>query len=230
MEIINIKDQLPKISKKTSEALKVLRTNIQLSGTDIKTIEFTSTFSNEGKTRTSFCLAISLAESGKKVLFLDCDLRNSKLIGKYKVPNTSKGLTQYLSGACDYDDILNETDINNFDVIFSGPVPPNPAELLESEEFSSLVDTYKPFYDYIIVDTPPIGKVIDAVILASKCDGIIFVVGSGDTNTQALRKAKRRIEKTECRILGAVLNKATNGKDLSYGGFSGYGSYGDYGK
>jgi len=120
-------DKIRKLDYSSREAYKTLRTNVQFCGSDIKVIAITSSIPNEGKSMVSFNLAASMAESGHKVLFIDCDLRKSVLIGRYKISSYIKGLTQYLSGTEEMESVIYTTNFDNLDVVLSGPVPPNPS-------------------------------------------------------------------------------------------------------
>ena len=231
---INI-DKLKKLDNSTNEAYKRLRTNIQFCGSDVKVIALTSTVPNEGKSSVSFNLAASIADSGKKVIFLDTDLRKSVLVGRYKINKAVKGLTHYLSGVNPFDEVAYATNVDNLHVVFSGPVPPNPAELLGNKYFKNLIVQLRKTYDYVIIDTPPIGSVIDAAIVAKECDGVVIVVSAGEISYKAVQKSKAQMEKAGCRILGAVLNKVPIGKNGYYGKYYGkyygnYGAYGNYGE
>ena len=227
---INI-DKLKKLDNSTNEAYKRLRTNIQFCGSDVKVIALTSTIPNEGKSSVSFNLAASIAESGKKVIFIDADLRKSVLVGRYKINKAVKGLTHYLSGVNPFDEVVYSTNVDNLNVVFSGPVPPNPAELLGNKYFKSLVTMLRRNYDYVIIDTPPIGSVIDAAIVAEQCDGVVLVISSGEISYKLVQKTKMLMEASNCKILGAVLNKVQVGKGGYYGKYYGkyYGHYGEYG-
>ena len=191
-----------------SEAYKTLRTNVQLCGEDIKVIALTSCIPNEGKTSISFQLAISMTEDGKKVLFIDADVRKSVLVGRYQITTKDlKGLTQYLSGQSKWKDIIYQTDIENLDVILTGPVPPNPSELLGGKYFKELIATQREQYDIIIIDTPPLGSVIDSVVVARECDGIILVIAAEEVGYKFAMKVKEQLDVAGCKILGVVLNK-----------------------
>ena len=167
MQTINI-ERLRKLDYRANEAYKNLRTNIQLCGSDIKVIMLTSTTPGEGKSTVSFNLAVSLAEAGKKVIFIDADLRKSVLVGRYKINTSVKGLTHFLSGINKFEEVMYATNVENFNVVFSGPVPPNPTELLGNKVFKTLIKVLRDLYDYIIIDTPPIGSVIDSAIVAQE--------------------------------------------------------------
>ena len=154
MQTINI-ERLRKLDYRANEAYKNLRTNIQLCGSDIKVIMLTSTTPGEGKSTVSFNLAVSLAEAGKKVIFIDADLRKSVLVGRYKINTSVKGLTHFLSGINKFEEVMYATNVENFNVVFSGPVPPNPTELLGNKVFKTLIKVLRDLYDYIIIDCPP---------------------------------------------------------------------------
>lgn len=196
-----------KPSYRISEAFKQLRTNILFSGRDIKVICLTSSIPNEGKSNISFNLAVSFAESNKKVLFIDADLRRSVLLGRYIPDHAVLGLTHYLSGINDLEEVLYESNISNLDMIFTGPVPPNPAELLGGKIFSGLINQLRDVYDFIIIDTPPLGSVIDSVVIAENCDGVVFVIEANAISYKYAQKVKTQLERSNCKILGAVLNK-----------------------
>ena len=217
-------DKITDLDFKTKEAYKTLRTNVQFCGNDVKIISLTSCVPNEGKSMVSFNLAISMAETGKKVLFIDADLRKSVLIGRYKINKAIKGLTQYLSGVEQLDDVRYSTNVKNMDLILSGPVPPNPAELLNNEKFTELLETARKEYDYVIIDTPPIGQVIDPAIVAQQTDGVIFLISQANISYKYAQKQIEQMRKSGCRILGAVLNRVDpEEKGGYYGGY--YGKY-----
>ncbi len=192
-------DKITDLDFKTKEAYKTLRTNVQFCGNDVKIISLTSCVPNEGKSMVSFNLAISMAETGKKVLFIDADLRKSVLIGRYKINKAIKGLTQYLSGVEQLDDVRYSTNVKNMDLILSGPVPPNPAELLNNEKFTELLETARKEYDYVIIDTPPIGQVIDPAIVAQQTDGVIFLISQANISYKYAQKQIEQMRKSGCR-------------------------------
>ena len=210
------------------EAIKTLRTNIQFCGSSIRTIMFTSSVPNEGKSSITFALARSLAQTGKRVLLVDADIRKSVLVSRYQLEKDVFGLSQFLSGQKKLEEVLYSTNVEFLDVIFSGPFSPNPAELLEEQLFITLIDRAKAEYDYIIIDTPPITNVIDAAIVARVCDGSVLVVESGAISYRIAQRVKQQMEKTGCRILGVVLNKVGGENSGYYSKY--YGSYGKYGK
>lgn len=212
---------------RTNEAYKSLRTNIQFCGNDIKVICLTSCTPSEGKSSITFNLAVSLAQNGKKVVLIDADLRKSILAGRYKVGEIESGLTHYLSGQKELQDVLLCTDVENMDIIFSGPYAPNPAELLGHNRFVSLVQELREQYDYVLIDTPPLGSVIDAAIISKLTDGAILIIESGAISYKFAQNVKKQLEKSDCKILGTILNKVELEKKSYYGKY--YGSYGAYG-
>lgn len=212
------------------EAYKSLRANLQFCGDDKKVIAITSCTPNEGKSSVSLQLAISLAESGKNVLFIDADLRKSVLLGSTKAgQQTVKGLTHYLTGQSELQDVVYSTNIPKLYLIYSGPFPPNPAELLGGKNFRSFLKAVRKVYDYVIIDTPPLGNVIDSAVIAEECDGAILVIESGVISYRFAQEVKAQLEKSNCPILGVVLNKVDMQKQ-AYGKYGkNYGKYyGDY--
>ncbi|HIV38442.1 MAG TPA: CpsD/CapB family tyrosine-protein kinase [Candidatus Blautia stercorigallinarum] len=205
------------------EAIKTLRTNIQFSGRDIKTIMFTSCFPNEGKSDTLIQLAKEIGKAGKKVLLIDADIRKSTFIRRYHVRQSVKGLSQYLSGQVEQLGIYYSTNFENMDMIFAGPMAPNPSELLEERAFDELLATARQVYDYVLIDTPPVLEITDASIVARKCDGAVLVIESGRVKYRDAQKAQEQLKKSGCSILGAVLNKVQVRKDKYYSSYYGYG-------
>ena len=223
MQKIEIKQQ-KKLNFHISEAYKTLRTNVQLCGEDIKVVALTSCTPNEGKTSISFQLAQSMAEDGKKVLFIDADVRKSVLVGRYQMTTKHvKGLTHYLSGQSKLTDVICQTNVEGLDVILTGPVPPNPSELLGGKYFKELIATQREKYDIIVLDTPPLGSVIDSVVVARQCDGIMLVIAAEEVSYKFAMKVKEQLEVADCKILGVVRNKLrfkTGGK--YYGKYYGH--------
>jgi capsular exopolysaccharide synthesis family protein len=206
MQQVNF-EGLRSLDYKSNEAYKSLRTNIRFCGSDVNVICFTSSIPNEGKSNVSFQLAMSIAESEKKVLFLDADLRKSVIIGRYKPGTAVNGLTQYLTGQSELNEVIYETNVEHMDIIFTGPIPPNPAELLGSTAFTEMLQQLRKEYDYIVIDTPPLGSVIDSVVVAEQCDGVVFVIEAGVISYKLALKVKEQLQKGKVRILGVVLNK-----------------------
>lgn len=204
------------------EAIKTLRTNIQFTGKNVKTIMFTSCFPNEGKSDVTFQLCQEIGNMGKRVLFLDADIRRSAYVNRYRIKQKVNGLSQYLSGQLAKEFLIYQTNFLNVDIIFAGPMAPNPSELLEEEAFRELLAEARAHYDYIIIDTPPVGSVIDAAIIAKESDGAVLVIESERVSYKVAQKSMEQLEKTGCKILGAVLNKVNIEKNKYYGKYDYY--------
>lgn len=191
-----------------AEQYRTIRTNIQFSSPDkqIRTIVVTSTGAGEGKSTTAANLAAVFAQQGKRVLLVDADLR--KPTAHYTFGKTNhQGLTNVLMKQSTRSEVTIETGVPNLDLIASGPIPPNPAELLASIGMDDLVSDAVGEYDTIIFDTPPVLAVTDAQILANKCDGVVLVVSSGKTEKDAALKAKELLVSAKAKLLGVVLNR-----------------------
>ncbi|MGC6174971.1 CpsD/CapB family tyrosine-protein kinase [Lacrimispora sp. 38-1] len=207
------------------EAIKTLRTNIQFCGSNIKVIMLESAVPNEGKSSMSFSLATSLAQIGKNVLLIDADIRKSVMVSRYELDKEVNGLSQFLSGQKNKEEIIYETNLNNLNIVFSGPYSPNPAELLEEPAFSLLIQAARAEYDYIIIDTPPMLNLIDGAIIAIHCDGAVLVIESGKVSYRVEQKIKKQLEKSGCRILGVILNNVNLDSGRYYGKYKKYGKY-----
>lgn len=218
METVSI-NKITKNNFEVEESYKALRSNIIFSGSDIKVVGLTSCQPDEGKSSVSLNLAVSMAELGKRVVFIDGDLRKSVLLGRYRINKPIKGLTHYLSGLNTIEDIIYNANVDNMHLIFSGQIAPNPSELLDSNGFSRLISKLREEYDYVIIDTPPLGAVIDAAIVAKNCDGMVLVIEANSISYKFAQKVKAQLEKTDTKILGVVLNKV----DMSDSGY--YGKY-----
>lgn len=222
--------QMTTLSSTSSEAYKSLRTNIEFCGTDIKVIALTSCIPKEGKSIVSLNLANSLAELGKKVLFIDADLRKSVLLSRLDITERVQGLTNYLAGQCEIGDILCQTNQPRLQLILAGPVPPNPAELLGSPLFHNTLVALRDAYDYIIIDTPPLGSVVDGAVIARECDGAAIVIAANNVSHRFAESVKEQLERSGCKVLGVILNKVDMSENGYYGRYYGryYGKY--YGK
>ena len=207
---------------KVEEYYNALRTNIQLSGNNLKVIAVTSVDPSEGKSTTATNVAWAFAHAGYKTLLIDADIRNSVMPGIFKSREKITGLTDYLAGTQDLSHGLCETNVENLFVIQSGAVSPNPTALLQSENFGVMIETLRKYFDYIIVDTAPIGVVIDAAIIVQKCDASILVVEAGVAKRRDVQKAKSQLEHTGTPFLGVILNKF----DVQCEKYGHYGSYG----
>ena len=193
------------VHNKVEEYYNKIRTNIQFSGPNIKVIVITSVQENEGKSLVSLNLAISFAKLEKRVLLLDADIRNSVMAARIKFNRKIEGFTSYLSGQTRIEDNIYETEIENLHIIPSGKYSPNPTNLLQNNRVDLALEVFREFYDIIIIDTAPIGLVVE----------------SGRTPRKLVRKAKRDLEQTNTKFLGIILNKV-NEKELGYGDYGGY--------
>ena len=152
-------------------------------------------------------MAVALARSGKKVIFIDANLRKSVLVGRYKINKSVKGLTQFLSGINKFEEIMYGTNVDNLNVVLSGAISPNPELLLGNKVFKTLIKVLKELYDYIIIDTPAVELGNDALIIAKECDGVVMVVESDMAKTGQIQLSIDRLKDTRIKILGVVLNK-----------------------
>jgi capsular exopolysaccharide synthesis family protein len=222
-----------------------------------KTIVVSSASPNEGKTTTTINLAITFSQADQKVLLIDGDLRKPKIHHYFSIPNTP-GLTNYLGSTVsssrrdrvDLYDVIRPTDFPNLSILSSGSIPPNPAELLGSELMANFLEEISKDFDYIIIDTPPINVVSDALPLIREADGVVLIVRQNHTTHPDIQRALASLEFIDAKILGFVVNFAgenTGGKygygayryggkynrydnygGYGYGGYNGYG-YGGYG-
>jgi len=193
-----------------SEQYKTLRTNLMSLSTKtkpIKVIGITSAVHNEGKTITSLNLAITMAHdlNKKSILFIDADLRKSRVQKILGIDKIESGLSEYLQDGLSVDNVLVKTGINNLTLLPAGSPPRNPAELLSSEKMAELLKELKPKFDYIIVDTPPIIPVTDPSVIGSQIDGLLVVVQAGKTQKSVVKHAKHMLDQACAKVLGYVL-------------------------
>lgn len=199
------------------EAFNTLRTNLIFSGKGIKTVVITSCFAHEGKSTVSFELAHSLAEAGKHVLLVDADLRKSVMVTRHTKERGVCGLSQLLSGQVALENAIYHTQTEGMDVVFAGPYPPNPTELIGQPAFKEFLRDVRDAYDYVLIDAPPLGLVIDAAVIGSSCDGSIMVVNAGQVKYRIARNVKEQLEKSGCKVLGVVLNQANRRRSSGNG-------------
>lgn len=229
LELVRAKAQMV---KSMEEYYNSIRTNIQFSGRDLKVITLTSAQPGEGKSTTSVNLAISFARAGFRTLLIDADTRNSVMSGTFKSNERYQGLTSFLSGNAELSDVICDTSIDNLMIIPAGQVPPNPTSLIQNDNFKAMIETVRGLYDYVIIDTPPLGLVIDAAILAHHSDASLLVTKAGEDRRRTVMKLKEQLEQSGSVFLGIILNKYDINLDKygSYGSYGGYGVYGNYGK
>lgn len=201
-----------------SEQYRTIRTNIQYAMVDktLQTLAITSSNASEGKSTSTINLAIVFANSNKKVLLVDADMRNPTIAKTFELIN-NRGLSTLLSNkTMTTEEVLQPTNLENLNILPSGPIPPNPSELLDSLQMKRLIEEWKNNYDLIIFDTPPILAVTDAQILASKVDGTILVAREKIAEKSALLKAKELLIMVKATIIGAIYNDASSVKDQGY--------------
>lgn len=214
------------------EAYKALRTNVNfaLANTDgCKVILVTSAMQSEGKSLTSLNLAISFAQTGARVLIIDCDLRRPKLNRLLNVCSDT-GLSNHLAEPKQLDDLPIKMEGYGIDLISSGDIPPNPSELLGSAKMQATLTALREKYDYIVIDSPPAGMVTDAVVLVPLCDGVLFVVKANQTERGAVNHAIEQLQYAKAKVLGFVFNGANSEFGSGYGKYRKYGGYGRRGK
>lgn len=190
----------------TQEAYKTLRTNLLFCGCDIQIVAVTSYRENEGKTTVVLNLAQSLAELGKRVLVIDADMRKSIMAGRHTRVKHPVGLSEILTGMAKLSDGLYSTQHENLHIIFAGKYPPNPVELLSGKYFAQLLEETKKYYDYVIIDTPPLGQVIDAAVISPLTDGVLLVMANNSVRVKQADSMISQLHKSDSKILGIVRN------------------------
>jgi non-specific protein-tyrosine kinase len=191
-----------------SEAYRTLRTNLEFSSLDkpIKTMVVTSAGPEEGKSTTLANLAVTIAQGGKRVILADCDLRRPSQHKIFGLENGRGLTTMMVEEEALKDPPLQETGVENLWLLPSGPIPPNPSELLGSRRMEEIIEALLDRADIVLFDAPPVIAVTDAAVLASKVDGVLMVINAGGTKREHAQRAKALLEKVNVRIIGAVLN------------------------
>jgi protein-tyrosine kinase len=210
-----------------SEAYRTLRTNLGFTEIDQKyrSILLSSPNPMDGKSWTIANLAVVLAQAGHKVILVDCDLRKPMQHEIFKLPN-QRGVTNCLMQNLEIAEVAQATAVENLNLLSSGPIPPNPAEILNSESTRALWGRLQEEYDYILVDGPPVLAVADASILAGQVDGVILVLWSGHSRIDAARQAKEQLSRAGANLIGVLLNQVEVKRNNYY---YNYGSYYYYG-
>lgn len=200
-----------------SEQFRTIRTNIDFSLADreLSTIVITSSSPGEGKSTITANLATVMAQQGKKVLLVDADLRKPTVHYTFRQMNL-EGLSNLLIKQSNIQEVITQTNVENLYIVTSGPIPPNPAELLSSKVMKGFISEAKQIFDVIIFDTPPVLAVTDAKILSSLVDGTILIVSSGHTEKDAVMQSKEQLIKSKAKILGVVLNRQPTKKGRNY--------------
>lgn len=221
---------LPEINDyRMVEGLNQLKTNLAFCGKDIKVITMTSSVMNEGKSSVSLSLSRTLAESGKKILMVDADLRKSVMAARYHIQGIDKGLSHYLTGQAEVEDIIYETEVEGLCITVAGSLSPDPTSILDSEQFEQFIEKVRDMFDYVIIDTPPLGVVIDAVIIGKYTDGAVIVIEQGVIKRKIVQDVIKQLKRGEVRIFGAVLNKVDE-RIGAYGNYEYKYSYSYYGE
>jgi len=209
-----------------SEAYRSLRTALLLSSArELKVVAVTSAVAGEGKTATAANLAVVLAQLGRPVLIVDCDLRKPRLHQVFKVSNRV-GLVNQLTGTAEPEAVILPTEVPNLWVVPSGPMPPNPSELLSSARIREWLDAMRQRFDYVIIDTPPALAVTDATLIGMLADGVVLTLRGHKVTREEARLVRDRLRQADIKILGAVLNRY---QALQTGVATGYRYYEAYG-
>lgn len=190
-----------------SEAYRKLRTNLKYAESEkaLKLLMITSASAKEGKSTTAVNLAAVYAQADQRVLLLDCDMRKPTVHKTFGVSNRS-GLSQVLSGQAEWLDAIQSTSIKNLHVLTSGPIPPNPSELLDASRMDQLLGQLRERFDVVLIDTPPVLAVSDAQIMATRCDGVLLVVNARGAKRREAIKAREALLLVQAKIVGVALN------------------------
>lgn len=199
-----------------AEAFRTLRTNLQFSkaGGELKSLMFTSAGPGEGKSTITANTAVALAQSGKQVILMDCDLRKPvqhRVFGK-----KNRGLTNALVEDLDAKELLQHTEVENLRILTSGPIPPNPSELLSTAKMQQIIAELSQEAEILIIDAPPVIAVTDGCILASQVEGVVLTIGAGAVRPEMAQAAKELIIKARGHLLGVVLNRVEIEKEHAY--------------
>lgn len=200
-----------------AEAFRTLRTNIQFASPDkpLKTMMITSAGPAEGKSTVLANLAVAMAQSGQKTVVVDADMRRPTQHKLFNIPQTP-GLTNILVGKSTIEHALQASGIEGLSILPSGPIAPNPSELLGSKTMDSLIKTLTEMADMVIFDVPPVVAVTDAAVLARRLDGVLLLINSGSVQQEAALKAKELLENVKANILGVVLNNVSSKDGPAY--------------
>lgn len=206
-----------------SEAFRNMRTNITFSDIDneLQVLAITSSSNSEGKTTIISNYAVALAQSGKRILLMDCDLRRPQIHRKFDLDN-KKGLTNILLKEIPIAEGIQETEVPNLFIIASGPIPPNPSEILASRRMGELITELKKDYEYILLDAPPLGLVTDAAVLNPVTEGYIIVVALGQTDRDGVHYVIETLQNISGNIVGVVANKVRSSRRYMDYGYLGY--------
>ena len=225
MKTLSIK-RFPELGYAGTEAINTLCTNLTFTGTKYKKIMVTSVMSAEGKTFLAMQILRTLSELGKRVVLVDADLRRSTIDATFRLVYQDKdklGISHYLAKKCELEDVIYTTDMRRAFYVPVGYAVNNSLALLNSPRFSMLLDQISPNVDYIIVDAPPVGMIVDALEIAKSCDGALITTSYNQVRRRDLLDSRQQIEKTGCDVLGVAINnvppKVYNSKNYQGRGY-----------
>lgn len=209
-----------------SEQFRTVRTNIEFAGAALdkcQIVMFTSSAMSEGKSTVTANVAVTWAQAGKRVLLIDADLRRPTIQATFRKLNID-GVTTVLTGRTKVEEVVEETFVDNLSVITSGPIPPNPSELLNSKRMGKLLDWARGNFDIVVLDAPPVLAVSDVQVLVPKTDGVVVVANMGKTLKSDLQRTVEILKLANAKILGSVERVRTKHGDKGYGYGYGYGN------
>ncbi len=215
MDKLELVDKVPP-SNREKEVYRTLRTNVEFTGVENRVIAVSSCLPGDGKSSVSFQLACAFAENEKKTLFVDADLRKSTFVQRFDIKGNPKGLSHYLSGQEVLSKLIYRTNKDCLYVMPVGSFPSNPTELFGKQRFSQLLEEAKKVFDYVIVDTPPLGSVVDAAVIAKYCDATILTVASNSCSRTVVKNMISQLRNANPNFLGVVLNKVDVSKNTYY--------------
>lgn len=207
MAQINLLTNKTIINAESEEYFSALRTNIQALSNDKRVIMVSSVLEGEGKTMAAVNLAVSFAELGLKTMLVDANTRNSSMPEYFKFKSNICGLTNYLTGTDPIEDSIYDADVKNLNIIPSGARAKNPTEILQNKNYNIMIEVFREYYDVIIIDTPSVGDVPDAAVVAKNTDGFIMVAEANRVKKQDLESCIEELEKAGSECIGVVLNK-----------------------
>ena len=210
--------KMPQLPFEVSEAINQLRINLSFCGSDVKTIMITSSTPNEGKSFVTMQLWRMIAELGTPAVLIDCDFRKSEMRSKYGMSTSGQliGGVHYLAGKAELDDVIYETNVPNGYIIPVAKTVTNPTILLESERFAQMIEHCRQRFGVVLIDTPPLGSVADAMNIATHCDGTVLVVRGGETPRKVVGDSVQQLKRTGVPLLGVVLDRAEMNKSSLY--------------
>ena len=225
MDKIELKDKY-ELTNQEKEVYRTLRTNLEFTGVENRVIAITSCTPDDGKSTVAYHLARALAQAGKNTLHIDGDMRKSVLINRLNLYGVEKGLSHYLSGQAQMSEVVYATNKKNFFMIPCGTFPTNPTELLGNPRLETLLTGLKKTFEYIIIDTPPLGNVIDAAVVSKVADGSVLVLAADKSSKALAKSVSSQLKSANPNLIGVVLNKVETHKGSYYG--KKYGNYNKY--